>query len=141
MKPPNTTPELDQAVVELLIKAGLDSDSMGEPKGLSPPIVFQQHFGGLTVECTLGTGKKDLCKFFKKPDNADWKCSDAMLSQFDEAVVPVGELLQSGMRLLLTNSGGLYCFLPEIPEVIWQYGFSIEEGLNNLILGGGAVRI
>lgn len=115
-------------------------DRNTNPSG-SVPQLFCTKFGGVTFACKNADGTDDICKLFATTDQAPWQCPSETREAIGEPATPVGEIVHSTVRLVMTSNGRLFGFLGELPDCVWLFGSSGEEGLNNIFLGKGGSRI
>ena len=131
---------LDVRAVEALKDAGCESALCEFGRTLDPK-TFQQRYGGFTIDCICADQTKDKCSFYRNLSDFGWKIPAELAATIGGDASPIGEVLDGGIRLVMTSSGVVFGFLPELPSVIWRFGTSGEQAINALVNGKGGTRM
>lgn len=137
----NSTHDLAAEVIHVFKEAGRAPSVQLRRDSISLAEIFREKYGGVTIRCTNANGASDKCVLFSSLNENKWNCPNETIVAIGSSASPVGEIIGACIRLLMTDDGRVIGFLPEIPSVLWYYGGTGEEALNNIVLGKGSIRL
>jgi|GEM_PF-654172 hypothetical protein len=136
-----STRDLATDVIHVFKKAGRDPFVQIKLDSTSQAEHFRKRYGGITIRCTNANGTSDELVLFSSLNETSWRCPKETITAIGADASPIGEIQAASIRLLMTDDGRVIGFLPEIPSVLWYYGGTGEEALNNIVLGRGSIRL
>jgi len=133
--------DLAPEVVAAFKGAGVEFEDTLQDKSGCVLDTFRAKYGGVCIDCLCADGSHDKLKLFAATEENPWQCPIETHSTIGEPVTPIGQVVDAGIRLVMTKDGQIFGFLPELPSTVWRYGSSVEEALNNIVLGKGGTRL
>ena len=130
--------ELSEAARRALLAAGW-TDRGSERRIAGKPAAFLDEFGGVSFACQNKRSGADVCRIGRVdvPEGYVLECSE----ELHRKLVPVGLLQDSTVVLLMDEGGRVFGGMKETSSILWQFGLSGTDAINNLVVGKIAKRV
>lgn len=143
VNPPQIPPfrediELSDLALSALRQAGWKKPTADTRQG-NQASRFLTEFGGISLHYKNCDNESHVC-IFERLD-VPQAFLDEVSRITEQHVTPVGELPAPGMILLMDDEGRIFGSMLEVPELIYLFGVSGTDAINNLILGRDVQRI